>query len=726
MLRKRLSSFLILIAFVIGSTGVIAPDLYVNADTAPEKVTVIAGSDFQNPAGNAAGQENVRKILDSVTYEGYEDINGLLFCGDYDYDLTYGETQTAEGVNAVRNTVEEVFGGDLDEVFIQGNHDSGIGTAGMSPGGNNDSDNYGVFVINEDDYMWYNSDENRIKAAAANLRAYLNGKRRAKYTKPIFVLSHLPLHYSMRTYYDGDGKYAHYIFDELNEAGAAGLNIIYLFGHDHSNGWDDYLGGSAIYLAKGRNILISDGTNDNYYEETLDFTYMNAGYTGYYDVHNQGACASLTMSVFDITADKIVVARFDESGIHDLKAAGVSNEYKNETANGKYLPDRTVVESPEEIVLNKEITAPAPEETKEPVSGRIYQRIESVSDIEDGDKILMIYNGSSFMLPEIKEVSGSTGVRVGFDIESAGINMDERIAGDFEKKEWTFNKSGSGWMIGSGGKYIKFTDTSDKKITATLESLGDIFTINGNTGSYTFTSGNTVLNYNEARKLLNGYESAPAGFCLYRYTGENAIIGNVCEHPRSQIIDAVQPTCTEKGFTGNEVCTNCGDIITAGKEIKATGHLWNEGVVTLAPTEISEGVRLFECNICGAEKSETIARLSGKATVNPIEGNDSGTVKKAVKLSPVIISSVKNLPKRTMLIKCKKNTDAAGYQIRYASKKNFRGKKTVVIKKAKTVSKKIKKLAKKKYFVKIRAYKIADGKKVYSEWSKIKTVRINK
>ena len=42
-------------------------------------------------------------------------------------------------------------------------------------------------------------------------------------------------------------------------------------------------------------------------------------------------------------------------------------------------------------------------------------------------------------------------------------------------------------------------------------------------------------------------------------------------------------------------------------------------------------------------------------------------------------------------------------------------------------SEEIKKLKKKKtYFIRIRAYKIADGKKVYGKWSSVKKVKVKK
>ena len=85
--------------------------------------------------------------------------------------------------------------------------------------------------------MWYNNDEATIKRTAENLRNYLNHKLAVGFKAPIFVISHLPLHYSMRTRNDGDKQHANYIFNVLNDAGGNGLNIVFLYGHDHSNGW---------------------------------------------------------------------------------------------------------------------------------------------------------------------------------------------------------------------------------------------------------------------------------------------------------------------------------------------------------------------------------------------------------------------------------------------------------------------------------------------------------
>ena len=75
-------------------------------------------------------------------------------------------------------------------------------------------------------------------------------------------------------------------------------------------------------------------------------------------------------------------------------------------------------------------------------------------------------------------------------------------------------------------------------------------------------------------------------------------------------------------------------------------------------------------------------------------------------------------------IKWKKKSNITGYQIQYSTNSKFKkGNKSIKIKSAKTVSKKITKLkVAKKYYVRIRTYK---GKK-YSKWSKVKSIKTPK
>lgn len=64
------------------------------------------------------------------------------------------------------------------------------------------------------------------------------------------------------------------------------------------------------------------------------------------------------------------------------------------------------------------------------------------------------------------------------------------------------------------------------------------------------------------------------------------------------------------------------------------------------------------------------------------------------------------------------NNDELDYLIQVATDKNFKkNKKSILVKKQKTTSAKIKKLkSKKKYYVRVRTYKVVGRKKVYSSW----------
>lgn len=95
----------------------------------------------------------------------------------------------------------------------------------------------------------------------------------------------------------------------------------------------------------------------------------------------------------------------------------------------------------------------------------------------------------------------------------------------------------------------------------------------------------------------------------------------------------------------------------------------------------------------------------------------------ATNIPSTTITSVK-AKSETFTIKWKKKTNIAGYQIQYSANSKFKkGNKTIKIKKVKTLSKKITGLKpSKKYYVRIRTYKIVNKKTYYSNWSKKKCV----
>ena len=183
---------------------------------------------------------------------------------------------------------------------------------------------------------------------------------------------------------------------------------------------------------------------------------------------------------------------------------------------------------------------------------------------------------------------------------------------------------------------------------------------------------------------------------------------------------AKAPTCTTSGNTQAGYCTVCGynEVSTV---IPATGHNF--------------GNNSANCLVCGVANPNYVA--PAQPTPNPTPStaptqpnqNDTNTsndedVTVISKPKSASIKKVKGA-KKAISVTWKKVSGVKGYQVQVATNKKFKkNKKTVTIKKQKTTKTTVKKLkAKKKYYVRIRTYKIANGKKVYSSWSKVKSVK---
>lgn len=100
-----------------------------------------------------------------------------------------------------------------------------------------------------------------------------------------------------------------------------------------------------------------------------------------------------------------------------------------------------------------------------------------------------------------------------------------------------------------------------------------------------------------------------------RYTvesNENVEISatfKACEHQNTEIQGKKEPTCTEPGATGKEVCTDCGLTIQESTEIAPLGHKFGQWEVVKEPTQAEEGLERRTCQACGATEEQAIAKL---------------------------------------------------------------------------------------------------------------------
>ncbi len=73
-----------------------------------------------------------------------------------------------------------------------------------------------------------------------------------------------------------------------------------------------------------------------------------------------------------------------------------------------------------------------------------------------------------------------------------------------------------------------------------------------------------------------------------------------------QEIDKVDANCTENGHIDYK-CQDCGHETSV--VIDALGHDWDDGVVTIQPTETEKGEKTYTCKVCGETRTEEIPAL---------------------------------------------------------------------------------------------------------------------
>ena len=186
------------------------------------------------------------------------------------------------------------------------------------------------------------------------------------------------------------------------------------------------------------------------------------------------------------------------------------------------------------------------------------------------------------------------------------------------------------------------------------------------------------------------------------------------EHKKgtAKIENVVEPTCSKNGSYDVVVrCTVCNEVQSSIPQVigKTGNHhaaaAKKENVVAATTKKGGSYDLVVRCADCGkvlSKKHKTTAKIVVKASK---------------------VTKATNVKGKKAKITVKKAASVTGYQIQYGTKKNFKGAKSV---KTKATTKTVSKLAKKKYYVRVRTYKVVSGKTYYSSWSGAKTVTIKK
>ena len=211
---------------------------------------------------------------------------------------------------------------------------------------------------------------------------------------------------------------------------------------------------------------------------------------------------------------------------------------------------------------------------------------------------------------------------------------------------------------------------------------------------------------------------------------------NVCKKTR-KITHTYKTVTTKATLTKNgktvKQCSVCGKV-SSTKTIKyaktfklsTTSYSYDGKVKTPSVTvKDSAGMSLKK------NTDYTVTYASGRKNVGTytvtikLKGNYSGTKVLTFKIDPAKTSVSKlTAGKGSITVAWKKASQVTGYQIQYATSKSFSGAKTVTIAGGSTTKYTLKSLkSKKKYYVRVRAYKTVGSTKFYSAWSASKNIK---
>ena len=269
-------------------------------------------------------QPQLTEICGAAYDAGFTDPDLFLFGGDFSCLDSVSDSNA--GKSQVVGIVQEIWPEITDDnsLILQGNHDP-AGTDGLVETGAYEFDDFIVYMLNEDNYPSKQGDYSTypiVQLSAWDLEDYLYECIDRGETRPIFIASHTGLHYDIDRQ-DGNNQYAYLLCNAINDV-AKELDIIFMFGHNHTNG-DEQVGGSITHIAKGEklNVCHEDSISNKSGTPTeINFTYINYGYIGYIgDINNNESEYTptnlLTVSRIEIYDDVIKIDRYSKNGLEE-------------------------------------------------------------------------------------------------------------------------------------------------------------------------------------------------------------------------------------------------------------------------------------------------------------------------------------------------------------------------------------------------------------------------
>ncbi len=303
-----------------------------------------------------------------------------------------------------------------------------------------------------------------------------------------------------------------------------------------------------------------------------------------------------------------------------------------------------------------------PEKTADPAIG-------TVMTFDGKETVFAVSNGT------LVDVTNSLKLAANATCQAAGYTGDVIVYTASGTADKDTGKVPGVWMLKETGKELKQLDhhyvaCESKDATCTEDGVkyvgvsqcDNVVGVDKTTGKDILCGEYKLAKINNAK--LDAYgEVDPAGFVVPKAHGDkaekvlveatckneglNALVCSVCgeylldgaDHSyktdkvacvaADKRVDVVEATCTEKGYTGDEVCKWCGTVLAKGEETEALGHNFEKGVCTVCGeadpdyvanpfTDVSSDSKFYDAILWAVE--EGVTEGTTKTTFSPNKG----------------------------------------------------------------------------------------------------------
>ena len=520
---KRFVSMLLCLVMVLGFLPVSA----VAADASETPLDAALFFSDLHTTADSYKESEIKAVMGGVKTSGL-DFSTVTSVGDaFSSNDTVNEGRTTAAITeAIRTGLGDA---DVPVYYAWSDHDRGTDVKNFT-GLMHSGENYYIYAISMSDMSSAERYGQPSTCTEDKLTAFTKTVEGLDHTKPLFIVSHLPLHDRRN-----DNQYADEWYGVISAA-AEQMDVVFLWGHNHTS--ETNVDTAAYYVAKDGSEKL---TIEDVGSVVPNFTYLNAGYmspasTGF----TSSSVRQELVTTAAIYADEITFVTYDANGV--CTGSDAMNETVVREFAAASVPEESVPEIGEELSNSVTIGGTTYEEKI------VYVRANSLTN--DG-KYLIVNTDKNQALINNNGIDGTTGVTVTSGTATVdGTIYNEYIENPAGTAVWTAATNGSGYNLINNGEYLVPRNNTDM----VSGRVGSAWTYDGakNHLSGSVKNGNKTVTY---YVNYNGSEwvnttTASSVYLYQQVTAQVPTNGNVTYTMQADNLDVI---LSESGTTTGQL-----------------------------------------------------------------------------------------------------------------------------------------------------------------------------